>query len=788
MKLKSLLLTVAGAGIYATASAQIYDITEGYLRNSSFDTYFDYTASDEGNIVPTSNSVPAGWTLITPTTNKAGVLATVEIGTKTTINGSAVPAQGYDGETEGGLAAFCIKSTATYTLSQEVTLPPGTYTIVNASLNTTNQEAVTSQLKWRPKKGIVSSTTRLFPENEWKTDTITFTIEETADGQIYTGFSTTKAASTVVFMDWIKLYRDTPLGDADFTVKRNKLATLLETATGLYGDGEGVSAAELKDAIDKAKAVADNAEATLLDLNDASLSLNTAINNYSWAQKVTINADSRYLRGATMAFTRMTVTGVTTSQIAAKGFVYSKSPMPTIADQANEEELSKNGTIFWKKNLEPGTQYYFRPFVKSTDGSVAYGEQKMFYTIPKGTISYEVRSGGTDEQYNRIKNATIEAVNYWNNLTSIKDVRISAGFVDGVPTADCSYGGWIRVGSNSAYQATGTLLHEMLHGVGVIPWAGGQWSQFTLRKSKQSAQGGTFGSGDWLGDRATAVAQFWNNNTTDVLHGDYQHMWPFGINGANEDTHAVELYLSNGLMIQALAEDGLETSYKHHGAPYYAKEVETGVKYYLKAESEDCGRLTKYLTESKVNRLAMKEMTASEAALNDSAAWYVSFNPKNQYYQLTNAATGNRMSYDTSAKAFRSTSSTASNYNYDLQMMRGRVDVTENKLRGYWILHPELNNWTPACLTAGTTISSTGLNLANDGNGLLQRWLILSEEELPLVDAETLGIDFAGIETSDKVATVGVYSINGAQLRKTNSTEGLAKGIYIVGGKKVVVR
>ena len=128
---------------------------------------------------------------------------------------------------------------------------------------------------------------------------------------------------------------------------------MLAAATGLYGDGEGVSAAELKDAIDKAKAVADNAEATLLDLNDASLSLNTAINNYSWAQKVTINADSRYLRGATMAFTRMTVTGVTTSQIAAKGFVYSKSPMPTIADQANEEELSKNGTIFWKKDLEP---------------------------------------------------------------------------------------------------------------------------------------------------------------------------------------------------------------------------------------------------------------------------------------------------------------------------------------------------------------------------------------------------------------------------------------------------
>lgn len=61
-------------------------------------------------------------------------------------------------------------------------------------------------------------------------------------------------------------------------------------------------------------------------------------------------------------------------------------------------------------------------------------------------------------------------------------------------------------------------------------------------------------------------------------------------------------------------------------------------------------------------------------------------------------------------------------------------------------------------------------------------------EELPLVNAETLGIDYAGVVASKPTATTGVYSINGTLVRKSNSVDGLPKGSYVVVGKKVVVK
>jgi hypothetical protein len=48
------------------------------------------------------------------------------------------------------------------------------------------------------------------------------------------------------------------------------------------------------------------------------------------------------------------------------------------------------------------------------------------------------------------------------------------------------------------------------------------------------------------------------------------------------------------------------------------------------------------------------------------------------------------------------------------------------------------------------------------------------------------------VNTDSDSENVNVYSVNGVQVRRSvnkgNATRGLAKGIYIVGGKKVVVR
>ena len=446
---------------------------------------------------------------------------------------------------------------------------------------------------------------------------------------------------------------------------------------------------------------------------------------FATAQPV-VKTNPRYARGATMAFGRMTATANGTS-ITKRGFCWSTQPNPTVDDNYTTKTLSLSsnsgvsGTIYWLQNLEPATMYYMRAFVTASNGTSYYGEQIKFCTIPKGTIALEMRDGGDATVYNRIKQASEDAVNYWNELTEMKGFRASVGFVDGTPTADCSYGGWIRVGSNSSYQRTGTIMHEMLHGVGVIPWADTEWSRHTLRSG---VNGDGYGTGYWLGDRVTEVVRFLQNSETAQLNGDYQHMWPFGINGASEDTGGKDLYIANGLVCQALGEDGLQHTSSLFAEPYYSFNQEDTIKYYLKNESADRGRLTSFLVPNASGVLKWRNMTSDEAAENDSAAWYITFTPENQYYQFRNAKTGQYISYSSGIKMMTRTTLTA---NDNWHLMKGRVDVDGQ--RGYWIIHPA-STWTPQCLQAnlnGAT-GATTFNIANSAN--VQRWLIQSMEQM----------------------------------------------------------
>lgn len=140
----------------------------------------------------------------------------------------------------------------------------------------------------------------------------------------------------------------------------------------------------------------------------------------------------------------------------------------------------------------------------------------------------------------------------------------------------------------------------------------------------------------------------WYASSTTVrpskLNGDYQHLWPYGVNGANEDNGSRDLYIANSLVCQALCEDGLPaTSNINFAAPYYAFDQEDTIKYYIKSESESYGLYTSFLKENDDKTLNWTTMTTAEASLNDSAAWYVTFNPKTCYYTFTNVATKTRL-------------------------------------------------------------------------------------------------------------------------------------------------
>ncbi len=447
------------------------------------------------------------------------------------------------------------------------------------------------------------------------------------------------------------------------------------------------------------------------------------------AQTPTVVTDTRFARGATMAFGRIKSTNVNGgAAIQKRGFCLAEHNNPTIDDVTNTATLTNNGIIYYFKDLKPATKYYMRAYATNKDGVTGYGDVIKFYTIPKGTIQLTMRSGGDQATYNRIKEAAETAVNWWNNLTEMKGFGPNVGYESGTPTADCSYGGWIRVGPNTSYQRCGTIMHEMLHGIGVIPWADTEWSRHNLRSG---VNGDGYGTGYWLGDRVTEVLTFWDNKVQ-KLNGDYQHLWPYGINGASEDNGSDLLYIGNSLVCQALGEDGLQHTYSLFAEPYYALNQEDTIKYYIKNEAADRGLNTSFLKPNATGALKWTAMTSAEAALNDSTAWYITFTPDNQYYQFRNAATGQ---YLTNSGGIKTAAKTTLTGNEDWHLMKGRVDVVGQ--RGYWIIHPE-SNWTPRCLQANANgnIGTATFDIANSAER--QRWLIMTMEDTRSMEAKAV--------------------------------------------------
>ena len=459
------------------------------------------------------------------------------------------------------------------------------------------------------------------------------------------------------------------------------------------------------------------------------MSLATLLAQQAMAQTPTVVTDTRFARGATMAFGRIKSTNVNGgAAIQKRGFCLAEHNNPTIDDVTNTATLTNNGIIYYFKDLKPATKYYMRAYATNKDGVTGYGDVIKFYTIPKGTIQLTMRSGGDQATYNRIKEAAETAVNWWNNLTEMKGFGPNVGYESGTPTADCSYGGWIRVGPNTSYQRCGTIMHEMLHGIGVIPWADTEWSRHNLRSG---VNGDGYGTGYWLGDRVTEVLTFWDNKVQ-KLNGDYQHLWPYGINGASEDNGSDLLYIGNSLVCQALGEDGLQHTYSLFAEPYYALNQEDTIKYYIKNEAADRGLNTSFLKPNATGALKWTAMTSAEAARNDSTAWYITFTPDNQYYQFRNAATGQ---YLTSSGGIKTAAKTTLTGNEDWHLMKGRVDVVGQ--RGYWIIHPE-SNWTPRCLQANANgnIGTATFDIANSAER--QRWLIMTMEDTRSMEAKAV--------------------------------------------------
>lgn len=509
------------------------------------------------------------------------------------------------------------------------------------------------------------------------------------------------------------------------------LTTAIDQANGLYGNGAGVGADQLLQAIQAAQTLFDSNDASVAHLATETKKLQDAILNYRVANATgsvpKVTTHPFVARGATVAYGRNTVTGVVSSALMERGFVWSTHPEPTIIDNRTVRYLTdRTGqSIYRMENLQPSTVYYMRAYALTKEYAVGYGDVVKVITIPKGNIGYWFDGGLTGDNRTRVEAAIKSAVEYWNTHTSIRGLNLTVNYGSGTPTAEASYGGWMRFGPSASYQQTGTALHEMGHTIGV-----GTHQYWNNTSSSPLKVGGV-----WLGERATQVVRFLENDASATLRGDATHMWPYGINGAHEDTGSELLYIGNSLITQAVAEDGLPPT-NGFSLPAYTFASNEGVKYYIKNESETRGLNTAYLVESAAGQLMYTDMSMSQALADDKAAWYLDFVPATGYYRIRNASSGKYFTYKSLGTygiglIARSTLTSAENF----QLMGSRSNktvgsgVTAFTTKGFWVVRPE-QNLTPPAFVANTNgvTASAAFSIASSAD--TQRWIILSEENL----------------------------------------------------------
>lgn len=261
------------------------DVTSTYLDNADFsdpstitEKHVNTYASDNSkNDGINGQQAVAFWTgNDTSDAHAAGAFA---IGSEYTVAGSyTVPATNPNGNAEGyvlGLAG-CWGSALSYTQDLKVKMPIGKYKFeikgYNANASATAFGTQTIGVKAGGATYYVSAT---WTSNTWVTASTEFSLAAETDGQVIIGASNIangSASSAKVFFTDLKIYYDN-------SVDKSALEALITTAEGLY-DSSKEGASDFSTAINDAKAVKNNASATIAQVLAAETTLQAAIDLY----------------------------------------------------------------------------------------------------------------------------------------------------------------------------------------------------------------------------------------------------------------------------------------------------------------------------------------------------------------------------------------------------------------------------------------------------------------------------------------------------------------------------
>ena len=591
-----------------------------------------------------------------------------------------------------------------------VGLPAGTYTLV-ATAHNIQQDNDAKQ-----------TGAFLFAGNE-QTEisalgdySVTFTVLE---GQVEIGLTTKACTGNWVCIDNFRLYSNGIVKDS----VNLELQRLITEAEGVMGDG--VTGAQLQTAINKAKALLTADEG---DYEGVAKALSRATLEYRISNATgsvpTVTTEPFVPTGVTIALGRLTVKGTAKE----RGFCWSTEPEPTIFDNRSTRYFSNNGNIYCMEHMQPATIYYVRAYAITSTWQVAYGDVVKIATLPKGNVTTTYDNAGDEQTNFRIGSAVNEVKWLYDNLANIRgfnlSVHYSPGSGAGGGTADCSYGGWMRVSQNQPYQQTGTILHETNHGVGV--GTTGEWYNNSNLRAETSR-------GLWLGPRANQVIKFLENNPSATLTGDNTHMWPYGINGAHEDTYNPEstiLYYGNVFTTHALHHDGLICSSSvGFATPAYVFQQVDNQKYFLTCE--DAGNVN-FLTMTSTGALKMQPYDAEQA---DAFAWYISYDSKTSYYSFQNVGTGRYLTYNSGFKGVTRTAPASAD---KFHLLPAREDVTMEQFTstGYWIT---CNKGANVLQANDATATSKSLDFSNAATS--QRWLFLTEDQMTAYNNAVIGVE-----------------------------------------------
>ena len=486
--------------------------------------------------------------------------------------------------------------------------------------------------------------------------------------------------------------------------------------------------------------------------------------------------------GATEAMVRTAYSG---DNLIERGVCWSTEHEPTVLDNRTTKSFTLNGTVIHIKDLKPATVYYVRPYALNKTYTVAYGEEVKLVTHPQGTCTGSWDNGAPTEAANtRCRNAINETIEYFNQWTGIKGFNLSGHYGASTPTADCSYGGWMRIGPNAGNQAIGTVIHETGHGVGVGTSA--RWKDTNVHNWK------------WYGREANEVYSFLENKDADPYNsefcmvGDGTHGWgasasyDWFVNGADKDKHLEYQYIGGCALLYGMFIDGLcPTSSYSNGIAGYTYNFDDSKYYYIMNKSDQCG-LGDALLSQRLSYASLKNYISTGTEIDETAAWTLEYDPQTSLYSFKNVATGRYLSRASSEAGLKILAKPTATEKF--QLMPDRTDVEcngkdGNKIttHGYWLTW---NNSGDKAFSANRVNATLGYGKVSTvsfdyaDTATKQQWIILSEDEI-----KQLGLDvptaIKTIETVDAAQNAekkqqGIYNANGVRINA------LQKGLNII--------